>query len=418
MKFFPFAMAALASAYVACASAQGDISLQQALRLSLQHNPQLAGYQFRRAAIEGEQITASLRPETRLHVEAENLAGSGDYAGTKAIELTLSFSSVLELGGQRDSRLAVTTTRQQQLASEKRVALLDLVAAVNYQFIVLLAAQERARLEEEARQLAQRLVDSLVKRVQAGSTPQAELLRARAALARTHIAVEKAREQVHQAALQLSAYWADSDPDFASAQGDLFALANAGSLANWQAQLAHNPDLTLLADETRLRAAELRRAEAEGRLALGWSAGVRHLQERQDTALVVGLSVPLASGKRAGGAIQTARAGQDAARSTEDSAKSRLEIRLAQAFSAHQQAWGEAQQLRDDILPLLHEANRATTSAFEQGRYSSLELAVAQRELLDARADLISVALRAHETRIELERLTASAQTIATEVNP
>jgi len=417
MKPLLSALVLITSATVACASAQ-EINLQQALSLSLQQNPQLAAYQFRRAALAGEQTTAGLRPETRIQLEAENLAGSGDYKGADAAELTLSFASIIELGGQRDSRLGVTTARQQQLASEQRVAVLDLVAAVNYRFIALLAAQEQVRLEDEAQQLAQGLVDSLVKRVQAGSTPQAELMRARAAHARTGIALEKARQQAHEEALQLSAYWADPTPDFNRARGDLFALTNPETLANWQTRLAQNPDLALLGDETRLRAAELRKAETEGKLALGWNAGVRQMQESNDTALVLGLNVPLASGKRASGAIATARAEQDAARFAEDIAKSRLEIRLNQTYVAHQQAWNEVNSLRERILPLMQDASRATANAFEQGRYSSLELAMAQRELLDTRAELISAALRAHETRIELERLTASTQPTASEPTP
>ena len=402
----------------ACASAQDEITLGQALRASLQHNPQLTSYKIRRAELAGEQTTAALRPQTHLQLDAENLAGSGDVKRLDGAELTLSFASIIELGGQRDARLGLVTARQQALDSERRVAVLDLVAAVNYRFVALLAAQEQLQLEQQAEQLAQGLVDSLTGRVQLGSTPQAELMRARAVLARTAIALEKARQQVHEQALLLSAYWADPSPDFTRARGDLWALANLEPLAYWQSRLAQNPDLALLADATRLRAAEGRKAESEGRLALGWNAGIRQLQESNDTALVVGLSLPLASGKRASGAIQTARAAQDAAQLAEDSAKSQLETRLQQIWSAHQQALGEATRLRDSILPLLQEASHATANAFEQGRYSSLELAMAQRELLETRAQLISAALRAHETRIELERLTAAAQstvTVATE---
>lgn len=273
-------------------------------------------------------------------------------------------------------------------------------------------------MAEEARALAQRLVDNLVKRVQAGSTPQAELMRARAALTRSDIALEKARQQTRETALQLSAYWADVAPEITHARGDLFALTNPKNLADWQSRLARNPDLTLLADETRLRAAELRRAESEGRTTVEWSAGIRQFREGNDTALVMGLNVPLASGKRATGTIQAARAEQDAAIFAEDKAKTLLQNRLNQTFIAHQQAFREVRRLRDDVVPLLQEASRATANAFEQGRYSSLELAMAQGELLSARADLITAALRAHETRIELERLTAAAEPLATEVTP
>lgn len=400
-----------------CASAQNDISLEQAISVSLQHNPQLTSYKIRRAALAGEQTTAALRPELRLHSEVENVAGSGDFSGVDGAELTLSFASVIELGGQRDARVNVVTARQQQLATEQRVAVLDLVAAVNYRFIAVVAAQEQVLVQEQAQQLAQSLVSSLSKRVQVGRAPQEELLRARAAQAKAVLDVGRARQHVQLETIKLSAYWADSTPDFTRAKGDLFALTNPKTLADWQTRLAQNPDLLLLADEARLRTAELRKAETEGQMSLGWSAGVRQLQATDDTALVAGINIPLASGRRASGAISKARAEQDAATFATDSAKVQLEARLNQIYSAHQQALVELHGLRDQILPLLQDANRATAAAFDQGRYSSLELALAQRELLEARAALIDAALRAHETRIELERLTASAPVESTQLS-
>jgi outer membrane protein, heavy metal efflux system len=148
MKTFLSALVLLTSAGVTCAplvQAQ-DINLQQALDLSLHHNPQLAGYQFRRSALAGEQTTAALRPELRLHTELENVAGSGDFSGVDGAELTLSFASIIELGDQRDARIHAVTARQQHLAAEQRVAVLDLVAAVNYRFISLIAAQEQVQV--------------------------------------------------------------------------------------------------------------------------------------------------------------------------------------------------------------------------------------------------------------------------------
>jgi cobalt-zinc-cadmium efflux system outer membrane protein len=409
MNRFPLALGLVFGALIGPAVAGDAITLKDAISASLQHNPQLAGYQFRRTALAGEQTIAALRPELRLQSELENVAGSGDFSGVDEAELTLSFASIIELGDQRSTRMDVVTARQQQLATGQRVAVLDLVAAVNYRFIALIAAQEQLRIQEQAQQLAQSLVTHLGKRVQAGRAPQEELLRARAALAKTGLQANKTRQQVAAETLKLSAYWADSTPDFTRAQGDLFALTNPAPLADWQSRLAQNPDLILLADESRLRAAELRKAEAEGQITLGWSAGIRQLEATNDTALVAGIHIPLASGKRASGAVSKARAEQDAAMFAADTSRVQLEARLNQTYSAHQQALAELHSLRDQILPLLQDATRAIAAAFEQGRYSSLELALAQRELLEARAALIEAALRAHETRIELERLTASA---------
>ncbi len=428
MKTFLLALALLASATCAARALsqgpaqgeipvpQGGISLSQALQASLQHNPQLAGYALHREALAGEAFSARLRPATELQLEAENLAGSGAKRSTEAAEFTLSFASVVELGGQRDARVGAVTARQQQLASEQRVAVLDVVAGVNGQFITLLAAQAQVQLAQEAQALAQALSDGLVKRVKAGSTPQAELLRARASLARAAIALDRARQQQREAVLLLSAHWAEPNPGFNQALGDLFQVPAPAPLAQWQARLANNSDLALLADISHLSAAQARLAEAEGKLSLGWSAGVRQYQEGNDTALVLGLNIPLASGRRASGALQTARAQQGVAELAEASARTRLQSHLQQTYSAHQQALAEVQLLREQVVPLLQQASGDTATAFAQGRYSSLELALAQRELLEARADLISAALRAHQTRIELERLTAAAHFTTTDI--
>src|SRR5690606_37416633 len=188
--------------------------------------------------------------------------------------------------------------------------ILDLVAAVNYRFVSLLAAQEQVRLEQEARQLALELVESLTKRVQMGSTLEAELLRARAALVRTDIELTRAQQQAREQASLLSTFWNDSSPDFTRALGDLYTLNQLQDFTYWQSRFTSNPDLVLLAQASRVRAAELRKAESEAKMALGWNAGVRQLQEGSDTAFVVGVSLPLARRQRAHGAIQIARAEQ------------------------------------------------------------------------------------------------------------
>jgi cobalt-zinc-cadmium efflux system outer membrane protein len=52
---------------------------------------------------------------------------------------------------------------------------------------------------------------------------------------------------------------------------------------------------------------------------------------------------------------------------------------------------------------------RSTASAFDQGRYSYMELNLAQSQLLDAQQALVGAAARMQETRIELERMVGSA---------
>lgn len=413
MQLFHRAMAISAialscSSFALTAVAESTLTLGEAVRATLQYNPQLAGYTFKLNALAGEKQTAALRPELRVNTDLENVAGSGELSGTKASELTISLSSAIELGGQRDARVNLVTARQQQLASSQRVLTLDVVTAVTQQFIRLLVAQEELTLREESHQLLQQTLTSLTRQVQAGGTAESELLRGNAALTRATQALRQARQRVSTERIRLSAFWADTSPDFTAAKADLYGVPSTTTLPALLEKLSNNPDLAFLSAEIDVRSAEVRRAQSERRPALEWNAGVRRLQESDDSAVVFGLSMPLGSSGRARGAIATATANQQQAEWDKDATRIQLEAQLIATYETHQLAVDEVNVLRDQVLPSLKKVMRSTADAFDRGRYSYLELNLAQNQLLNAQQALVEAAARMQETRIELERMIGS----------
>lgn len=413
MQLFHRAMAISAialscSSFALTAVAESTLTLGEAVRATLQYNPQLAGYTFKLNALAGEKQTAALRPELRVNTDLENVAGSGELSGTKASELTISLSSAIELGGQRDARVNLVTARQQQLASSQRVLTLDVVTAVTQQFIRLLVAQEELTLQEESHQLLQQTLTSLTRQVQAGGTAESELLRGNAALTRATQALRQARQRVSTERIRLSAFWADTSPDFTAAKADLYGVPSTTTLPALLEKLSNNPDLAFLSAEIDVRSAEVRRAQSERRPALEWNAGVRRLQESDDSAVVFGLSMPLGSSGRARGAIATATANQQQAEWDKDATRIQLEAQLIAVYETHQIAVDEVNVLRDQVIPSLKKVMRSTADAFDRGRYSYLELNLAQNQLLNAQQALVEAAARMQETRIELERMIGS----------
>jgi cobalt-zinc-cadmium efflux system outer membrane protein len=387
------------------------LTLPAAINAALQHNPQLAAYQFRVKAIAGEQQTAALRPEWRLSADAENVAGSGEFKGTDAGEFTLGLSSMIELGDQRAARLELVAARQQQLSTEQKVLLLDVTAEVTRRFVAVVAAQQQLLLQQDAQRLAEATATAMQRQVQAGRTAEAEGLRAKAALERSVLEVRKAEQQWRQARMNLVLMWAESEPAFTQVQADLFALQPPLPLADVLAGFDTHPDMLLLNEEVRLRSAELHQSKTEGSLDLEWNLGLRRFQESGDDALVMGLSVPLGANRRAAGAIASATANQQLAEQQRAATRVQLQAQLANVYALYQEALAEVNSLRQQVVPLLDQAMQSTTYAFNQGRYSYLELSAARREWIEAQGALIDAAVRAHETRIELERITGSAVT-------
>ena len=118
--------------------------------------------------------------------------------------------------------------------------------------------------------------------------------------------------------------------------------------------------------------------------------------------------MPLGSSGRARGAIATATANQQQAEWDKDATRIQLEAQLIATYETHQLAVDEVNVLRDQVIPSLKKVMRSTADAFDRGRYSYLELNLAQNQLLNAQQALVEAAARMQETRIELERMIGS----------
>lgn len=395
------------------------LSLRDAVTATLAQNPQLSSFQFRRQALEGELQTAALRPALRVGATVENAAGTGDYSGTKSAEVTLALSSIIELGDKREARMGVVTERQQGLAVQQRIIELDLLSEVTRRFIDVATAQQQLGLRQSTLSLATETTASIKRRVDAGNTPDAELARAQANQSRTAIELKQAELNFDAARIKLSAMWGSTEPTFTSVNADLLSTGDSLPLNELMTQLSDSPDILLFANEARLKDAEIRLALSQRKADLEWNAGVRRLQASKDSAVVVGVTVPLFGSSRAAGEVATARANRLSVDNEREVALLQMRAQLVGLYQERQAALFEIKSLRSDVIPQLKKAVSGTRAAFDKGRYGYLELSTAQRELLEAESALIDAAANAHLLRAEIERLSGTATTAQNSgVNP
>jgi len=104
-----------------------SVTLESALKRTLSNNPDLLVFDFKSASLEGEAKTAKLRPQMAVGIEVENVLGTGDVSGIRDTELTLTLSSVIELGDKVNSRMNVVSTKQAQLRAQQRIRSLDIL---------------------------------------------------------------------------------------------------------------------------------------------------------------------------------------------------------------------------------------------------------------------------------------------------
>ncbi|MEP0354406.1 TolC family protein [Paraglaciecola sp.] len=383
------------------------LTLQSAIKLTLANAPELHEFTFKQQAIEGDIKTASLKPELIAGIEVENFLGTGEVSGIKDTELTLTLSSVIELGNKLSSRKAFASAQSQAAEVRKQVRTLDILAEVTRRYIDVLAQQALIKAQKDAESLARYTYQAVTKRVEAGASPAFEQQRAEAALARARLEVLTALQTKQGMINSLAIMWGEQNPTFTNVEGDLFALPPSPSLTSLFTILLESPNLDVYAQDARLQTAQVRLTQAAKQSDLSWTAGIRRINGIDETAFVAGVSMPLFAGNRNLGEYEKQRAIQGQLEQQKQSATQNLYHQLNMALIARNNALLNVQTLKNAIIPPLVDALSLVEQAYINGRFSYLEWVSTRQELLNAKQALIQSAKQAHQRGADIESLTA-----------
>lgn len=407
--------AALLLTFACAAASAGEkpeappLSFASALERTRATSPALRAFVFQLQAADARQTQTSLRPAPEVQFQLENFAGDGKVRGLRAAEWSLALSQVIELGGQGQRRAEWGQARRSELDLEQSILQLDAVAELGRRFIHVASDQEHLRLTEEALSLARSTEAEVQRRVDAARSPDAELYRARIARSRAELEHEHAEHELLSSRRQLAALWGSREADFGPVEAPLSQLPAPGDFDALVPRLSSSPDFLRYANQTRQREAEVRWLEAKARGNLTLSGGLRRLQATQETAFIAGFSLLLGSGPQTAPALAEARAQQTGIAAEQHAAQIKAEATLFELVQELRHALTEAQQLRDDLLPAMDAALKATKYAWQRGRYSYLEWSDAQQEHLALRRAWVDACAEAQRLQIEIQRLTGQS---------
>jgi cobalt-zinc-cadmium efflux system outer membrane protein len=395
---------------------KADLNLQEAVRRALKGNPEFAAHAKEIAALEGAVVQAGLLRNPELAVEEEDIGAGSPGTGTQAAQFTtIRLSQLIELGGKRHARVEAATMAREVARKEYETKRLELLARVADWFIDVLAAQERSRISDESVHLAQTVVDTVAKRVQAGKAPPIEETKARVALSTARIEHEQARRDLAASRKRLTLLWGDPSPQFGRALGDLTSTVAL-------------PSFEVLAERVRLHPVALRSAlSVEHRKAVldleqsrripdvTVSTAVRHYQRSGENTALLTLSVPLPLFDRNQGNLQEAHHRLDKAVDEQAATDLSLQTQFVQSYEALLAAQNEITMLRDEVLPSAKIAFDVATRGYELGKFSFLETLDAQRTLFQNQTLYVRALANYQKLVNDLERLTA---TPIPDVNP
>ncbi len=388
------------------AFAEESLSLGEATRKTLVNHAALQAFSYREEALMGRRQTSELRPGFELSTELENFAGSGTTSGIDEAELTVSLSSVIELGSKRQARLASIDARAGLLEMERQVQALDILGAMTSQFIAVMALQERLVLAKESESLANETMATVKSRVDAGAAPDAELLRARAGGSQARLTVSQIERELEVAKVVLASFWGQRQPSISPAEGDLFNFGSSIEFETLYQRSVDSPGIQIYASQERLQDSAVKLAKSRSKSDIRWSFGVRRLEGPSDSALVASIEMPLFSGRRNRGDVAAAMAERNEVPIRREQALNELYARLFDGYRTRAQSIEASRTLQDETIPALEQALSTTRRAYESGLYGYLDLIAAQQALLDAKANLIDTASAALQAGVVIEQLT------------
>jgi cobalt-zinc-cadmium efflux system outer membrane protein len=403
-------------AFATSDGSQNSLTLDQAIVNVLENNPSLRAADYEAKAAAARIRAAQLKPAFRTSIEFENFAGSGIHGGSDLLESTLSLSKVLELGDKAKLRGDVAHNKAMILRNEQDAMRLDLLADTTRRFLQIVTEQERLVIAQDSLELAERTYDYIELRVNAGKLPNVELERARIVLAKKKLELERASYTLTTSRLKLATLWGETQIKFSTADANLFGIEQAEPFETLVQLLERNPDLVRFATENRLAETRIQLARSRNKADMEIAGGVRHFNLTDDTGLVVSLNIPLGNRSRAAPRVDEAE--MQRLRNPYDLEQRRLEL-YATLFEVHYElkhAIEAESTYRKTIIPLAESTLKDYEKGYAAGRYSLLELNVAQRILLDSRLEHVIAAADYHRYRIEIDRLTGAG--LSTGLNP
>ena len=345
---------------------------------------------------------ARLNPNPEVSFEVENLAGSGAFSGLRATEYTLAVGQRIEMGDKRGSRIRAAEAQVDLALVRSDLSRAELGLLVRERYVDAVAAASRVDLARDIVERNEELARIAGVLVEVGREPPLRALRAEAALAEARAELQAAEATSLAARSALATLWGEQDAlpvipsSFPNIEPPNLPSAFPNALALRVAQA-----------ESSVAEAEIDRERSLRIPDPVVSAGVRRFEESNDTAFLVGVSIPLPFRNRNQGNIAAAQARLRAANARAAVALADYEQSVSRARGQYLAEEARVTTLAATSLPQAEEALRLVRIGYRAGRFPLIEVLSAAEARDAIREALIAAQEDRGQAAAELIRLAA-----------
>jgi cobalt-zinc-cadmium efflux system outer membrane protein len=381
------------------------LTVDGAIRLALDTNPELRASSGRIDAAAGRAYQAKLwsNPELELSAEDWPVNGGRGFSDSKQ---TVGAAQTIPFPGKKklDRQIGVSGVRLSE--AELSLRRLELVRDVKTAFYQVLAAERLVEVAGELVTVAESSAATARKRVAAGAAADQEQLRAEIPLEQARTELAGFQRELVTARQTLAMLLGRPDLTEAPVSGALAEAVSPGlSEQGPERWLATHPSVVRARTSRDRAQLELRRARLEPYPDAKVGVAGGRIGETDQSIIQLGFSLPLPIIDRGKGKKQEARANVSVA----DAELTGVEQRLLRDWgTASQRLRTAAEQVanyRERILPKANEALRLVQTGFEQGKFGFIDLLDTQRTAAEARLAYQQKLLELNVAQAEIEAL-------------
>ena len=392
-----------------------SISLDEAIVLALQANPDIAVAFSGREVESGQLLQASARPNPTLSGQIQDLRSQNRIT-------TIIINQKLETAGKRDKRVAAADANIAIADADIRIAQAETSAKVYGAFYQVLAAQQAQALAIDLHQIATKSKETTAKRVLAGKVSPVEETKAKVVEASLKIDVLNANQQLLAAKKRLISLWgkglASAETATFIAVGELDNLETLPALSALALKLPNSPRLkkASLMVSQKQALSEIEKSKQTPDVTV--SVGAQRNQELGGlTQAIIGLSIPIPLFDKNKGNFQSAKAREVQLQDEKTALENQLQTELAIAYASRQSHIEAIDTYSRDILPGAQSAFDAARKGFEFGKFSFLEVLDAQRTLFQTKTQFIQTQALAHQALANIQSILGITSTYKTIVD-
>ncbi len=365
------------------------LSVDAAVRFALASHPELAVSRARVEAALGRKLQSGALPNPALSAAIESAPFHGKTTGDA--EYLFGVTQPVPIGGRLRRAVEVESAREQRLLTELEAQRRVVERRVRGAFAAALFARATQVIEREMLAGAESAARIAAARVAAGDATAAERARAELEGVRARISLRAAEVQQRRALVELRGALGLDGRDQIELVGDLESTLALPELSSVLEALETSPILRAEAAAVAELQAAILREKAERIPDVDVSFFYRRIEQTDDDAFDVGVSVPVPLFDRRAGALRRAHAEVLEAEARHRAASRSLSASVQTIYWKLTQALETVQLYRDELTPQSQTVLEAATAQYDAGDISLAELIPIQRDHRELRRSYIDL---------------------------